>query len=68
MKHADWDHFAPAIAFLSTVFFTDHLRMPIDDYLETLYCGAKHGDFSKKWREKLRTLKAAPAAAAELTQ
>lgn len=61
LKHNDWDHFAPAIEFLGTVFFTDHVKMPIDDYLETLYCAVKHGDFSKAWRAKLRTLK--PAAA-----
>jgi hypothetical protein len=64
-KHADWDHFAPAIEFLSTVFFTDHVRMPVDDYLETLYCGVKHGDFSKRWREKLRQFKAAAPPAAD---
>jgi hypothetical protein len=67
-KHSDWDHFAPAIEFLSLHFFTNHSTMPIDDYLETLYCGVKHGDYSKRWREKLRTLKPAAPAAAELTQ
>lgn len=69
-KHADWDHFAPAVEFLSTVVFTDHIRIPLDDYLETLYCAAKHGDFTRKWRA---LLKAAPARranepAAELAQ
>lgn len=53
-KHADWEHFAPAIEFLATVFFTDHRSMPLDDYLETLYCAVKHGDFSRAWRAKLR--------------
>lgn len=69
-KHHDWDHFAPAVEFLSTVVFTDHIRIPLDDYLETLYCAAKHGDFTRKWRAML---KAAPARranepAAELAQ
>lgn len=68
MKHPDFDHFRPAIEFLSTVFFTDHQRMPVDDYLETLYCGAKHGDFSKRWREKLRTMKPLPAMAPEVAE
>lgn len=70
-KHPDFDHFRPAIEFLSLHFFTSHSTMPIDDYLETLYCGVKHGDYSKRWREKLRTLKPAapaPAAAEELAQ
>jgi hypothetical protein len=62
-KHADWDHFAPAIEFLSLVIFTDHARIPLDDYLESLYCAVKHGDFSRKWREKLRATKAAAAPA-----
>lgn len=53
-KHPDWEHFAPAIEFLSTVFFTDHWSMPLDDYLETLYCAVKHGDFTRAWRLKLR--------------
>lgn len=34
--------------------FTDHKRMPIDDYLETLYCAVKHGDFSRSWRVALK--------------
>jgi hypothetical protein len=53
-KHPDWEHFAPAIEFLATAFFTDHRSMPLDDYLETLYCAVKHGDFSREWRKKLR--------------
>jgi glycosyltransferase A (GT-A) superfamily protein (DUF2064 family) len=53
-KHPDFVRFEPAIEFLSTVFFTDHARMPIDDYLETLYCAVKHGDFSKTWRLLLK--------------
>jgi hypothetical protein len=53
-KHPDWQRFAPAVEFLSTAFFTDHHRMPIDDYIETLYCAVKHGDFSKEWRKELR--------------
>jgi hypothetical protein len=53
-KHADFDRFLPGMEFLATVFFTDHKRMPLDDYLETLYCGVKHADYSKKWRAELR--------------
>lgn len=53
-KHADFERFAPAIEFLSTVFFTDHSNMPLDDYFEALYCAAKHADFSKPWRVELR--------------
>lgn len=56
-KHNDFDRFRPAIEFLATVFFTDHKRMPIDDYLETLYCAVKHGDYSKPWRAELRNMK-----------
>ena len=53
-KHADFDRFLPGIEFLSNVFFTDHKRMPLDDYLETLYTAVKHGDFTRSWREKLK--------------
>lgn len=63
-KHTDWNRFEPAIEFLSAVFFTDHHKMPIDDYLETLYCGVKHGDFSRRWRALLRASEPPPAAAA----
>ena len=56
-KHNDFDRFRPAIEFLATVFFTDHRKMPIDDYLETLYCAVKHGDYSKPWRAELRNMK-----------
>jgi hypothetical protein len=63
-KHQDWERFAPAIEFLSAVFFTDHVKMPIDDYLETLYCAVKHGDFSRRWRALLRASEAPRAVAA----
>jgi hypothetical protein len=63
-KHQDWERFAPAVEFLSSVFFTDHTKLPIDDYLETLYCGVKHGDFSRKWRALLRASEAPRASAA----
>jgi hypothetical protein len=53
-KHADFVRFLPAIEFMSQVFFTDHKRMPLDDYLETLYCAVKHGDFSRVWRAELK--------------
>jgi hypothetical protein len=53
-KHADFDRFLPGIEHLATVFFTDHRRMPLDDYLESLYCAVKHGDFSKSWRLQLK--------------
>jgi hypothetical protein len=61
-KHQDWDRFAPAVEFLSAVFFTDHAKLPIDDYLETLYCAVKHGDFSRRWRALLRASESHPAA------
>jgi hypothetical protein len=57
-KHLDWSRFEPAIEFLAGVFFTDHARLPIDDYLETLYCAVKHGDFSRRWRALLRASEA----------
>lgn len=60
-KHSDFERFAPAIEFLSRNFFSCHNTMPLDDYIETLYCGVKHGDFSRSWRAHLRK---APAAAA----
>jgi hypothetical protein len=53
-KHADFVRFLPAIDFMSRAFFTDHRRMPLDDYLETLYCAVKHGDFSRAWRAELK--------------
>lgn len=53
-KHSDFERFTPAIEHLSTVIFTDHKRIPLDDYLETLYCGVKHGDFSRSWRLELK--------------
>jgi len=64
-KHPDFERFAPAMEFLATVFFTDHTHMPLDDYLETLYCGVKHGDYSKGWRADLRRAKATPAPVVE---
>lgn len=53
-KHADYERFLPAMQFLATVFFTDHRAMPLDAYLETLYCAVKHGDFAKAWRLQLK--------------
>ena len=53
-KHMDLDRFAPAIEFLATVFFCNHSAMPLDDYIETLYCAAKHSDFARRWRAELR--------------
>lgn len=61
-KHPDWLRFEPAIEFLSLHFFTNHSTMPIDDYLETLYCAVKHGDFSRRWRALLRASEAPRAA------
>ncbi len=57
-KHSDFDRFLPAIEFLSTVFFTDHRAMPLDAYLETLYCAVKHGDFARPWRMDLKRVPA----------
>ena len=54
-KHPDFDRFLPGIEFLSTVFFTDHTKMPLSDYIETLYCGVKHADFTRPWRAQLKT-------------
>jgi hypothetical protein len=53
-KHPDFERFQPGIDFLSTVFFTDHQKMPLDDYIETLYCAVKHADFTRDWRAQLR--------------
>jgi hypothetical protein len=53
-KHRDFDRFLPGIEALSGVFFTSHTRIPLDDYLETLYCSVKHGDFTKSWRAELK--------------
>lgn len=60
-KHADFDRFLPGVEFLSEVFFTAHTRLPLDDYIETLYCAVKHADFSKSWRVQLKK----PAAAVQ---
>ncbi len=53
-KHADFDRFLPGIEHLSSVVFTDHRKIPLDDYLETLYCAVKHADFTKPWRVALK--------------
>ncbi len=53
-KHRDFDRFLPAIDQLSKCVFTDHRQMPLDAYLEVLYCGVKHGDFSREWRAALK--------------
>lgn len=53
-KHADFDRFLPGIEHLSSVVFTDHRRIPLDDYLETLYCAVKHADFTRPWRVALK--------------
>ena len=61
-KHPDFDRFLPGVEFLSGAFFTDHKKMPLDDYLETLYCAVKHGDYSRSWRASLRR----PASATDV--
>lgn len=61
-KHADFDRFLPGIEFLSGCVFTDHRKIPLDDYVELLYCGVKHADFSKSWRANLK--RPAPATTA----
>jgi hypothetical protein len=53
-KHPDFEHFYPLMEFLSHFFFTNHAEMPLADYLEALYCVAKHGDFTRSWRAQLR--------------
>jgi len=57
-KHADFDRFLPGIDALSRVVFSSHREIPLDDYLEVLYCAVKHAQFTKPWREQLRTKKA----------
>lgn len=52
--HQDFDRFCPAMEFLSHFFFTNHAEMPLADYIEALYCIAKHGDFTRSWRAQLR--------------
>lgn len=64
-KHPDFDRFLPGIEFLSGVFFTDHKKMPIDDYLETLYCAVKHADYSKAWRANLKRPASSPPPAVQ---
>lgn len=59
-KHSDFDRFLPGVAHLATVFFCDHARLPLDDYLEALYCAVKHSDFAREWRGSLKR----PAVAA----
>jgi hypothetical protein len=60
-KHADWERFLPGIDFLSHHIFVNHRDIPLDDFLECLYCCVKHGDFTKSWRMQLKK----PAAKAE---
>lgn len=67
-KHHDLERFLPAMEFLATVFFCDHVKMPIDDYLETLYCGAKHSDYARRWRAHLRKQAAAAPALSTAVQ
>ena len=56
-KHPDLERFLPAMDFLSTVIFTDHRNIPLADFLEVLYCAAKHADFARPWRAQLREQK-----------
>lgn len=60
-KHSDFDRFLPGVHFLSSVVFCAHDKIPIDDYLETLYCAVKHGDYTRSWRTQLRAKKETPA-------
>lgn len=53
-KHSDFDRFTPAVDFLSRAFFVNHALIPLDDYIESLYCAVKHGDFTKSWRAQLK--------------
>ena len=53
-KHPDLRRFLVGMEFLATVFFCDHAKMPLDDYLEALYCTTKHSDFARPWRAALR--------------
>lgn len=52
-KHPDVDRFLTAMDFLSTKVFTDHRGLPLDAYIEMLYCAVKHGDFSREWRRQI---------------
>jgi hypothetical protein len=53
-KHSDFDRFLPAVEHLAGLVFTDHSRLGLDDYLETLYCSVKHSDFARDWRASLK--------------
>jgi hypothetical protein len=64
-KHSDFDRFLPAIEYLGQVFFTDHRLMPLDVFIETLYCSCKHGDYAKAWRADLKRKPAFGQQAAE---
>lgn len=53
-KYPDFERFVEGIELLSTVFFTDHRKMPLSDYLETLYAAVKHADFTRPWRAAMK--------------
>lgn len=53
-KHADFNRFLPAVETLAGSFFCDHSRMPLDAYIESLYCAVKHSDFAREWRAELK--------------
>jgi hypothetical protein len=53
-KHADFDRFLPGVDMLSRVVFSSHREIPLDDYIEVLYCAVRHGDFTKSWRGQLK--------------
>jgi hypothetical protein len=53
-KHPDFDRFVPGIDMLSRFVFAAHSNIPLDAYIETLYCATKHGDFTKSLRDELR--------------
>jgi hypothetical protein len=57
-KHPDFDRFLPGVDALSRAVFSSHREIPLDDYLECLYCAVKHGDFTRRWREQLKRKKA----------
>jgi hypothetical protein len=53
-KHHDFQRFVPVMEFLATAVFCDYKQIPLDDFIEVLYCTVKHGDFTRPWRAQIR--------------
>lgn len=62
MRHPDFNLLQPVMLHVAEAFLPDMSRMILSEYLECLYCIAKHADFAAPIRDQILLQAAVPAS------